>query len=86
MKISRDTAIRDLLAMETVLAHAKNLRKPQRPAYSSVAAIWTAVCSLSAFTIPIKVAASLSAAEAVVGSVSLAAPPTWHYLLSGLQT
>ncbi|KAJ3518371.1 hypothetical protein NM208_g14537 [Fusarium decemcellulare] len=40
IKISRDTAIRDLLAMETVLAYAKNLRKPQKPTYSPVAAIW----------------------------------------------
>ncbi|KAH7022018.1 hypothetical protein EDB80DRAFT_693943 [Ilyonectria destructans] len=79
MKISRDTAIRDLLAMETVLAHAKNLRKPQKPTLSPVAAIWTVACSFSAWTIPVKVAANISALGAAVGAVVCAVPVAQHW-------
>lgn len=40
MKIARDTVIRDLLAMETVLAHAKNFWRLQKPNLSPKAASW----------------------------------------------
>lgn len=39
MDICRDMTIRDLLAVETVLAYAKNLRKDQKPTYSGAGAI-----------------------------------------------
>ncbi|OBT68524.1 hypothetical protein VE03_01810 [Pseudogymnoascus sp. 23342-1-I1] len=91
MKISRDTAIRDLLAMETVLAYAKNLRKkPRKLTYSPMVATWTAACSVSAFTFSAKIAASISAAGAVLGAVALASPPAWHlyqdYRLDSIRT
>ncbi|KAM7200803.1 hypothetical protein V8F33_003734 [Rhypophila sp. PSN 637] len=63
------------------LVFAKALREaaPERSsAASSAAAIWTVACTVSAITVPARVAAGLSFFGAVAGVVALAAPPAWR--------
>ncbi|KAM7214625.1 hypothetical protein V8F06_010024 [Rhypophila decipiens] len=81
LRVFRDGALKDLRKLETQLVFAKALREaaPERSsAASSAAAIWTVACTVSAITIPARVAAGLSFFGAVAGVVALAAPPAWR--------
>ncbi|KAF4472815.1 hypothetical protein FALBO_296 [Fusarium albosuccineum] len=74
LKISSDTAIRDLIVMERILYQTQENSRLRPQAVSPVAAVCTFVCSVSAITIPVKFAASLSAVGAVAGTLIMSAP------------
>ncbi|KAH6988925.1 hypothetical protein BKA56DRAFT_574855 [Ilyonectria sp. MPI-CAGE-AT-0026] len=80
MDISRDTVIRDLHVMDALITSAKATQNSHRHLFSPAAAVWTFACSVSAVTIPVKLAAGLSVVGAVVGAVVLGAPPLYRYM------
>ncbi|KAM0420888.1 hypothetical protein ACHAPT_011277 [Fusarium lateritium] len=82
LKISSDTAIRDLIVMERILYQTQENSRLHSQTVSPIAAICTFVCSVSAVTVPVKVAAGLSAVGAVAGTLYLTAPPIWRTIQS----
>ncbi|RSL44975.1 hypothetical protein CEP54_014471 [Fusarium duplospermum] len=88
LKISSDTAIRDLIVMERILYQIQENSRLHSQTVSHVAAICPShtvtarLYAVSAVTIPVKVAAGLSAVGAVAGTLFLTAPPVLRTIQS----
>ncbi|KAJ4217611.1 hypothetical protein NW759_008919 [Fusarium solani] len=71
LKISHDSAVRDLAALDKILDKAKSEEKPRGRAVSPVVALWTFTCSVLALAIPKKVASAFFEFGALAGALLL---------------
>ncbi|KAK3686238.1 hypothetical protein B0T22DRAFT_243307 [Podospora appendiculata] len=79
LKIARDSAVSDLLAMKRIADFVTNIHQSAKPSVSrmtyTVSGILTVACSVSAFTAPSTLVTNSSIAGVVAGAAVLIVPP-----------
>ncbi|KFY82999.1 hypothetical protein V500_10226 [Pseudogymnoascus sp. VKM F-4518 (FW-2643)] len=69
LKISQDSAVRDLTALDEILDNAKEQEKPPGRIVSSGIAAWTLACSILAYVVPHKASSATFKAGALAGAL-----------------
>ncbi|RBR18861.1 hypothetical protein FVER53590_11660 [Fusarium verticillioides] len=89
LKISHDSAVRDLTVLDEILDKAKEQEKPPGRTVSPGAAVWTFACSILAFAFPHKVSSVMFKVGALAGALlftfDLLRKPPWASRLGPVQ-
>ncbi|KAF4459649.1 hypothetical protein FALBO_13587 [Fusarium albosuccineum] len=69
LKISHDSAVRDLTVLDEILDKAKEQEKPPERTVSPSIAAWTFACSILAFAVPHKISSAIFKVGALAGAL-----------------